>query len=102
MNYANTNFDELDEIFCMIMINELKLIGLIGDEIMKLRKINNFDSYQIFEEISKGNKFINGEILFFFLEGKFNTMEIKRLVYFLDRNNDGLISFDDFHDLLIF
>ena len=28
-------------------------------------------------------------------------MEIKRLVYFLDRNNDGLISFDDFHDLLI-
>ena len=101
MNYANTNFDELDEIFCMIMINELKLIGLIGDEIMKLRKINNFDSYQIFEEISKGNKFINGEILFFFLEGKFNTMEIKRLVYFLDRNNDGLISFDDFHDLLI-
>ena len=101
MNYANTNFDELDEIFCVIMINELKLIGLIGDEIMKLRKINNFDSYQIFEEISKGNKFINGEILFFFLEGKFNTMEIKRLVYFLDRNNDGLISFDDFHDLLI-
>ena len=101
MNYANINFDELDEIFCMIMINELKLIGLIGDEIMKLRKINNFDSYQIFEEISKGNKFINGEILFFFLEGKFNTMEIKRLVYFLDRNNDGLISFDDFHDLLI-
>ena len=101
MNYANINFDELDEIFCMIMINELKLIGLIGDEIMKLRKINNFDSYQIFEEISKGNKFINGEILFFFLEGKFNTMEINRLVYFLDRNNDGLISFDDFHDLLI-
>ena len=28
-------------------------------------------------------------------------MEINRLVYFLDRNNDGLISFDDFHDLLI-
>ena len=40
-------------------------------------------------------------MLFIFLEGKYNTMEIKRLVYFLDRNNDGLISFEDFHDLLM-
>ena len=98
---AIPNFEELDEIFCMILINEFKLIGLIGDEIIELRKINNFDSYKIFEEISNGDKFINGDILFFFLEGKFNNFEINRLVYFLDRNNDGLISFDDFHDLLI-
>ena len=101
LDYAIPNFEELDEIFCMILINELKLIGLIGDEIIELRKLNNFDSYKIFEEISNGDKFINGDILFFFLEGKFNNFEINRLVYFLDRNNDGLISFDDFHDLLI-
>ena len=101
LDYAFPNFEELDEIFCMILINELKLIGLIGDEIIELRKLNNFDSYKIFEEISNGDKFINGDILFFLLEGKFNNLEINRLIYFLDRNNDGLISFDDFHDLLI-
>ena len=96
-----SNFDELDQIFCQILINELKLIGLIGDEIMNIRKMNEFDSYTVFEEISNKGKFFNGEMLFDFLEGKFNTMEINRLVYFIDRNNDGLISFDDFHDLLM-
>ena len=96
-----SNFDELDQIFCQILINELKLIGLIGDEIMNIRKMNEFDSYTVFEEISSKGKFFNGEMLFDFLEGKFNTMEINRLVYFIDRNNDGLISFDDFHDLLM-
>ena len=96
-----SNLDELDQIFCQILINELKLIGLIGDEIMDIRKMNEFDSYTVFEEISNKGKFFNGEMLFDFLEGKFNTMEINRLVYYLDRNNDGLISFDDFHDLLM-
>ena len=96
-----SNLDELDKIFCQILINELKLIGLIGDEIMDIRKMNEFDSYTVFEEISNKGKFFNGEMLFDFLEGKFNTMEINRLVYYLDRNNDGLISFEDFHDLLM-
>ena len=96
-----SNLDELDQIFCQILINELKLIGLIGDEIMDIRKMNEFDSYTVFEEISNKGKFFNGEMLFDFLEGKFNTMEINRLLYYLDRNNDGLISFDDFHDLLM-
>ena len=96
-----SNLDELDQIFCQILINELKLIGLIGDEIMDIRKMNEFDTYTVFEEISNKGKFFNGEMLFDFLEGKFNTMEIKRLVYYLDRNNDGLISFEDFHDLLM-
>ena len=93
--------EELDKLFCLILINELKLIGIIGDEVLELRKSKEFDSYKIFELISNKENYLNGEMLFNFLEGKFNTMEIKRLTYFLDSNNDGLISFDDFHDLLI-
>ena len=45
--------------------------------------------------------YLNGEMLFQFLQGKFNTIEIIRLLYFLDSNDDGLISYDDFHDLLL-
>ena len=75
LDNAIPNFEELDEIFCMILINEFKLIGLIGDEIIELRKLNNFDSYKIFEEISNGDKFINGDILFFFL--KVNLITLK-------------------------
>ena len=96
-----SNNEDLDELFCQILINELKLIGSIGDEIISIRRLKGFDSYKIFEIICNKEKYLTGEMLFIFLEGKFNTLEIKRLVYFLDRNNDGLISFDDFHDLLI-
>ena len=93
--------DDMDAIFCEILINELKLIGLIGDLIIDIRKMNDFDTYRIFEIISNKEQYLNGEMIFNFLQGKFNTMEINRLVYYLDSNNDGLITYDDFHDLLL-
>ena len=91
----------IDEIFCQILINEIKLIGLIGDEIINIIQINGFDSYKLFEKISNKKKYINNEIINNFLEQKFDEIQINRLIYFLDKNNDGLISYDDFHDLLI-
>lgn len=35
-----------------------------------------------------------------FLDKKFSDLDIEQLVYYLDRNNDGLISYEDFRDLL--
>ena len=92
---------DTDEIFCEILINELKLIGLIGDLIIDIRKLDEYNTYKIFEIISNKEQYLNGEKIFNFLEGKYNTEEINRLVYYLDSNNDGLITYDDFQDLLL-
>ena len=101
IDFRYNNKDDMDDIFCEILINELKIIGLIGDLIIDIRKLNDFDAYKIFEIISNKEMYLNGEMLFQFLQGKFNTIEIKRLLYYLDSNDDGLISYDDFHDLLL-
>ena len=92
---------DTDEIFCEILINELKLIGLIGDLIIDIRKLDEYNTYKIFEIISNKEQYLNGEKIFNFLEGKYNTEEINRLVYYIDSNNDGLITYDDFQDLLL-
>jgi hypothetical protein len=51
-------------------------------------------------EISENEQYLNKEILYNFLDGKFSDLDIEQLVYYLDRNNDGLISYEDFRDLL--
>jgi len=99
-NDNNGNTDVADEIFCKILINELKLIEYIEEINLLLRKNNNFNSYKIFNEINGNEKNLNKEILHNFLDRKFSDLDIEQLVYYLDRNNDGLISYEDFRDLL--
>ena len=101
INY-NKQINNIDEIFCNILINELKLIGIIGENALQIIHSNNeFDSYNIFKEMSKNGNYITKEILYNFLENKFNENEINLLLYYIDSNNDGLISYEDFHDLLM-
>ena len=105
-NNINTNKDKnlegnADDIFCNILIKELKLIGFIGEMIIQIKKKNEFDSYKIFMEISKNSQYLDKKEMTNFLEGKFTEIEINQLIYYLDSNNDGLITYDDFHDLLI-
>jgi len=97
-NIGNTG--EADEIFCTILINELKLIGLIGDINLEIRIDNNFNDHIVFMEISENERNLNEEILKNFLDGKFSDLDIELLIYYLDKNNDGLISYEDFRDLL--
>ena len=102
-NDAKDNIDkigEADEIFCTILINELKLIGLIGDINLEIRIDNNFNDHIVFMEISENEQNLNKEILKNFLDGKFSDLDIELLIYYLDKNNDGLISYEDFRDLL--
>ena len=100
---VNINNDSkiIDEIFCEILINELKLIGFIGEMALQIRSDNIFDNKNIFMEITKNENYLDKVILTNFLEGNFNEKEINQLIYYLDSNNDGIISYDDFHDLLL-
>ena len=96
----NNNIEEADEIFFTILINELLLIALIGDINLENRKDNNFNDHILFMKISENEQNLNKEILYNFLDGKFSYLDIDQLVYYLDRNNDGLIPYEDFRDLL--
>ena len=100
----NDNISEnIDAIFCDILIKELQIIGYINDMILKIRKNKEIDSHQIFMGISRNrnNNFLDRRILYDFLDGKFHENEINQLIYFIDSDNDGLISYGDFRDLLI-
>ena len=102
-NNSNDNSgrtEEADEIFCKILINELELIEHIDEINLFLRKNRNFNSYKIFKEISGNEQNLNKEMLNNFLDKKFSDLDMEQLVYYLDRNNDGLISYEDFRDLL--
>ena len=96
LNNTNKIEDNIDEYFCNILIKELKLIGFIGEMILQIRKNKEFDSFKLFKEISKNDKYLNKEILSNFLEGKFTEIELNQLIYFIDTNNQGLISNEDF------
>ena len=100
----NDNISEnIDAIFCDILIKELQMIGYINDMTLKIRKNKEIDSHQIFMGISRNrnNNFLDRRILYDFLDGKFHENEINQLIYFIDSDNDGLISYGDFRDLLI-
>lgn len=99
-NNNNGNTEVADEIFCKILINELKLIEHIDEINIFMRKNKNFNSYKIFNEITGNEQNLNKEMLHNFLDKKFSDLDIEQLVYYLDRNNDGLISYEDFRDLL--
>ena len=102
-NNSNDNSgrtEEADEIFCKILINELELIEHIDEINLFLRKNRNFNSYKIFKEINGNEQNLNKEMLNNFLDKKFSDLDMEQLVYYLDRNNDGLISYEDFRDLL--
>ena len=99
-NNNSGNTEVADEIFCKILINELKLIEHIDEINIFMRKNKNFNSYKIFNEITGNEQKLNKEILHNFLDKKFSDLDIEQLVYYLDRNNDGLISYEDFRDLL--
>ena len=101
-NYSTKNKKgNIDNLFCDILIKELKLIGFIGEMILKIKKNNKYDCNKIFMEISRNCKNLNNKILKEFLDEKFTENEINQLIYFIDSNNNGLISYEDFHDLLI-
>ena len=100
VNDNSGNAEVADEIFCKILINELKLIEHIDEINILMRKNKNFNSYKIFKEIVGNELTLNKELLNNFLDKKFSDLDIEQLVYYLDRNNDGLIPYEDFRDLL--
>ena len=101
INIGELNFDkdEINKIFLKLLESEFKLIKEKNDLVDKITKIKEFSTYEAFYVISNDQQYINYESLNLFLSNKYSKNEIKELIYRLDMNNDGKISYEEFQDL---
>ena len=98
-NDNKNNNSKPQDIFLDILKGTFELIEKINEMTSDIIKSNNFTSYEAFMGITKGNKYLDEELLNYFLDQKYNKDEIKHLIYFIDLNNDSLISYEEFQEL---
>ena len=87
-----------DEIFLKVLKNEFKLIVKYHEIIVDIKKCDNFITYEAFITISEEEKNIDNEKLKKFLGNNYSDDDIKNLLYYLDMDNDGLLTYDEFED----
>ena len=87
-----------DELFLKILKNEFKLIVEYNEMIADIKKCENFITYEAFITISEEEKNIDKEKLKKFLGNEYNDEDAKTLLYYLDMDNDGFLTYDEFED----
>ena len=103
LNKNNNNILNNDTVslFYKILKNEFDLIFLVNEMILDVRNCDNFITYEAFISIANNGKNIDKNLMKSFLEDKFDYKDINYLIYYLDTNNDGLITYDDFEDFFM-
>ena len=96
-NSKNDKFD----LFEQVIKGEVELIYLINDMIEDIKSCENFITYEAFISISNNENNIDKNNMKTFLEDKCNENEINFIIYYLDINNDGLISYDEFEEFFV-
>ena len=100
-NNVKENSEKLNDkydLFNKLIKGEVELILIIDEMIEDIKKCENFITYEAFIYISNNEKNIDKNKMKKFLEEKYDENEINFLIYYLDMNNDGLISYDEFED----
>ena len=87
-----------DEIFLKVLKNEFKLIVKYHEMIVDIKKCENFITYEAFISISDEEKNISNEKLKKFLGSEYSEEDTKNLLYYLDMDNDGFLTYDEFED----
>ena len=93
---------ESKKIFCELICAELQFVEKCFELSENVRNSKEFTTYEAFKEITFEEKYINIKNLknFFINKGiKINEGEINQLMFRIDKDNDGLISYDDFKDI---
>lgn len=92
---------EKNQLFQNILKNEFQLILMINDMILNIKHYENFITYEAFISISNNEKNIDKNLMKSFLEDKYDENDINFLMHYLDTNNDGFITYDDFEDFFV-
>ena len=99
LGVLNYNKNEIKKLFLKLIESELNIIkekNLLISEIIKIRE---FSTFEAFYKISNEKNYIDLDSLKVFLDNKFNNNEVKELIYRIDMNNDGKITYEEFQDL---
>ena len=101
INLGELNFDkkEIKKIFFKLLESEFKFIKEKNELINEIIKIKEFSTFEAFYIISNDQSYIDYNCLKLFLGNQYKKNEIKELIYRLDLNNNGKISYDEFQDL---
>ena len=100
------NNKELDEnilsIFCDILLQEIDLCKICSENVKKCLESRHFTIYEAFVEIADDEGYVTEEILQKFLDEngiKVDIKNIKKIIYRLDSDNDGKVSFVEFNNV---
>ena len=96
--------DEIKKKFGELLSEELKFVEKCYEVTKNIRNCNEFTTYEAFREIVKDEKYINLENLGNYLKNKGTGMtdvEIKQLMFRIDSDNDGKISYEEFKDIFL-
>ena len=102
----NKNNQQLEEnivsIFCDILNQEIELCKKCEENSKKCLESRHFTAYEAFVEITEDDGYMTEEnlIKFFGENGvKVDEKNIKRIIFRLDKDNDGKVSFVEFNDI---
>ena len=93
---------ESKKIFGDLICAELQFVEKCLELSDIVRNSKEFTTYEAFKEIAFNEKYINIKNLknFFINKGiKINEKELNQLLFRIDKDNDGLISYDEFKDI---
>ena len=98
INLGEFNFDknEIKKTFLNLIESEFTLIKEKNELINEIIKLKDFSTYEAFYIISNDKKYIDYNCFKIFLGEEYKKNEIKELIYRIDLNNDGKISYDEF------
>ena len=91
--------------FCNLLLEEMKLIEGCDVIIKKIQDFNGFTPYEAFLDILNGDEiYINENNLGDFLiknNIKINEEDVTQIMFRLDRDNDGKISYEEFQNIFL-
>ena len=93
---------EAKKLFCELICAELNFVEKCFELAENVRNKKEFTAYEAFKEIVGDEKYININNLKNFFknkEVKLNDDEMNQLMFRIDKDNDGSISYEDFKDI---
>ena len=88
------------EIFINILIEELNLIGKIGDITFNIQNKKDFNVYEVFMNITRGNYCLFDYDIKRFINDKYiKDSKIENIIYRIDLDNDNKVSYKEFQEV---
>ena len=96
--------DEIKRLFGELISEELNFVEKCYEASKNVRNCNEFTTYEAFREIVGDEKYINVVNLGNYLKNKglgMTDVEINQLMFRIDSDHDGMISYEEFKDIFL-